>query len=515
MEECAYKPLFKYMKKILLSLFLLFVCVEESNSQNTTNDIKVNVFGLSEEYVSKFKNETNIKVFVDALNKLNVEYGLSSIVITVTYNDGQGFVNATIANYSPLKHFDNCQYERHNNEMRSMGGVGVSVLFQEKILSAITEYKFAVAREGWSVDNDIIKFSNVVTLSKANGDLAVFSGYNYRQSNGAYPFRFYTNVELLINGQYMTVITDNNKALNEVAFFEWGRTNGMDGKQTTAYFMSKFFQPTKEEQIALEAEKKAKAEKEAQILAERKKQQELLKNECLENILAQINSDQKMSVALLNKQNCYIDNNMIICSRGGVSVHIGNLDKEYIGYIGGTHNLLTLLELCDADGKILFSTTENNVTSTYANLISQLFKYKSKTISLFDANNSCFFLDTEFDIKAEFKYSREDASDGFDLKVKVQSKKDGSVYKMSVPDDNYSIFYTKYEDNILLKSVKENITEPGEYRFAYKKQKGVISILSTHNEDEVLISGVYPCYTVILTSNDNLDKTIKYYEKGW
>lgn len=245
------------MKKWML--FILLVCLNtvESYSQISVSNVKVNTDGLSKEYANKFKDISNIQTFVSAWNRINIEYDVSLININVYYEDNEGLINVEIQ-YNPIKHFNILKYQSHNNEMQMYGGVGISVLLQNEILTAITEYKFSVAREDWTLNKRIFEFTNAVTLTKSNGDKAMFSGYNYQMSNGSFPFRFYNNVELLINGKLMKAVTDNYKSLNDFAFFNWGETIGMDGKRTASYYLSEFFKPTKEEQAILEEKKEEK-----------------------------------------------------------------------------------------------------------------------------------------------------------------------------------------------------------------------------------------------------------------
>lgn len=475
------------MKKWGLFIMLLCFNVVELYSQISVSNVKVNTEGLSKEYANKFKDISNIQAFVSAWNRINIEYDVSLININVYYANNKGLINVEIQ-YNPLKHFNIWKYQSHNDEMQMYGGVGISVQLQYEILTAITEYKFSVARKGMTLDKRIFEFTNAVTLTKSNGDKAMFSGYNYQMSNGSFPFSFYTDVELKINGKFMKAVTDNYKALNEFAFFNWEETTGMDGKRTASHYLSEFFKPTKEERAILEAKKKAEAEKEALLQAERERSQELLKKECLESLLKQINSGHKMSLELLNKNNCDIYKDKIICNDGDIEVPIGKLQSEHIRYIGGTDNLLNLLSMCDNNGNILITIKDNKIT---IDSISQIFDYSPKEIILFDEDKSRYFLDTKFSIETAFRYNKREFYT--DFKVKVKEKKGELVYTMSVPFDE-TIFYKKYKDDNLLKYIKKNITKPGVYYFRLNKDLGTISIkLFKENISEEL-----PCCRITL-----------------
>ncbi|MDD3286150.1 MAG: hypothetical protein PHI14_01485 [Bacteroidales bacterium] len=373
------------------------------------------------------------------------------------------------------------------------GGVGISVLLQHEILNAITEYKFSVARKDWSLDKRIFEFTNAVTLTKSNGDKAMFSGYNYQMSNGSFPFAFYKDVKLKINGKYMQAVTDNYNALNEYAFFNWGETTGMDGKRNASYYLSEFFKPTKEEQAILEEEEKHK--KEALIEEERERKPKLLKNECLENLIKLLNSGQQMSIELLEKNNYKIYKDNIICNVGNISVPFGKLQREHIRYIGGTDNLLNLLSLCDYWGNIIIKTVDNEIT---IDTISQMFEYSSKEVIIFDENKSYFFLDTEFKLKTEFSPEQRDVSEV--LKLKVKKKKGELIYTMST-ESGYSKIDKSYKNDNLLNCIKKYITSTGVYKYQLIKEKGTISVRM--HEDSNDISEKIPCLRIILTPLSN------------
>lgn len=499
------------MKKWILLILLVCFNIVELYSQISVSNVKVNTEGLSKEYANKFKDISNIQAFVSAWNKINIEYDVSLININIYYTNNEGLINVEIQ-YNPLKHFNIWKYQSHNDEMQMYGGVGISVLLQHEILSAITEYKFSVAREDWTLNKRIIKFINAVTLTKSNGDKAIFSGYNYQMNNGAFPFRFYNDVDLLINGKFMKAITDNYKAINEFAFFNWGETTGMDGKRNTSYYLSEFFKPTKEERAILEVEKKVKEEKEAIQRAERERKQELLKNECLENLLKQINSGHKMSLELLINNNCEIYRDKIICNDGDIEVPIGRIQSEHIRYIGGTDNLLNLLSFCNSRGDIIITTVDNKIT---IDSISQIFDYKAAEIFLFDKMKSHYFIDADYILKTKFSVKRSVASNELQapnrLKVKVKNKKGKLTYKMS-GFNYYDVFYLykKYEDENLLNCIKKNITESGVYYFELNKDLGTISVkLFEENISEEL-----PCYKISLSPKFNYSiESITYYDK--
>ena len=174
------------MRRLILIFMLISMSAIEAYSQISVENVEVKTVGLANEYAKRFKDSSCVQTFVSAWNSLHIDYDVSKIVINVSYMDDRGIINVEF-DYNPAKHFDIWKYQSHNDQFQNMFTGGISVLFQNEILTAITEYKFSVAREGWTIDNRLMKFANAVTFKKTNGDVAIFSGYNYRMSNGAYP----------------------------------------------------------------------------------------------------------------------------------------------------------------------------------------------------------------------------------------------------------------------------------------------------------------------------------------
>ncbi|MDR3871577.1 MAG: hypothetical protein Q3Y12_10875, partial [Phocaeicola sp.] len=139
------------MKKGIL--FILMICLSALNtfSQITKDNVTVETIGLSEEYASIFKDSKNVMSFVSAWNSLDIVYDVDDIKITVLHNDNFSTINVSL-DYNPAKHQNLMKYKRHCSEFESIVGDGISVLLQTEIMTAITEYKYAVASNGWTID---------------------------------------------------------------------------------------------------------------------------------------------------------------------------------------------------------------------------------------------------------------------------------------------------------------------------------------------------------------------------
>ena len=218
---------------------LLFLSVK-SFCQFSDNDIIITTKGLSEKYASRFKESSNKTALISILNQLKVTHDISPIKITVTYENEEGNVIAEI-NYNHDKIFsNNTDYSFHNNNWSRFGN-GVSVYLQNQIFTALSQYKKSVATKGYLMDMDLLKFESTVKLKKSNEDWVSFYAYNYLNSQGFYPFTLYKNVHISIEGKIYETETSNTKMLKEMNYFMIGKTTGLDGGITGAYYFCKFF----------------------------------------------------------------------------------------------------------------------------------------------------------------------------------------------------------------------------------------------------------------------------------
>lgn len=491
------------MKKGIL--FILMICLSALNtfSQITKDNVTVETIGLSEEYASIFKDSKNVMSFVSAWNSLDIVYDVDDIKITVLHNDNFSTINVSL-DYNSAKHQNLMKYKRHCSEFESIVGDGISVLLQTEIMTAITEYKYAVASNGWTIDSRIMNFVNAVTFNKSNGDTAVFTSYNYLKNNGAFPLILNDKIELLLNKKLINVFSENTKLLNDFSFFKYGEKKGLDGKPTSSYYLSEFFTPTKKEVAEVEAEQKAKAQREALLKAEIERNRELLKNECLTNLVNQINTGLKLDMQLLSKNNCFIDDyNNVICRTGEIEVAVGKIEGEYIRYVGGSERILDLLNLIDSKGDIVINTKGSELS---VDTILNIFDYKAKKIVLFDTDESNAFIDTKFQLKIRFKPNRY-RNISNELRLKVQEKKGSLKYTMSIPYQQ-SVIYKKYENECILNALRGKNIAPGTYYFKMLDEPGTIHINSSYGTEES-----FSCRRYTLTSNDNKDIIIICYDK--
>lgn len=227
------------MKQRLLTLTILLLVSSKSFCQFTDSDITITTKGLSEEYATRFTDSENKSAFVSILNQLNIPHEIAPIKLTVTYENGAGDVTAEI-NYDHDKIFSNSQYDSHNRQW-SRWGTGISFYLQNQVLTALSQYKKSVATEGYMMDKDLLKFESTVKCKKSNGDFVNVYAYNYLDSRGFYPYTFYKNVHISISGKVYETESANTKTLNEMKFFMVGKTTGLDGSKTGAYYFCKFF----------------------------------------------------------------------------------------------------------------------------------------------------------------------------------------------------------------------------------------------------------------------------------
>jgi hypothetical protein len=227
--------------KFSIATFLFVILFNfNSYSQFLDKDVIISTRGLSEEYATRFKESTNKEAIISILNQLGVTHDIAPIKITVSYENQEGNVIAEI-NYDQDKVFSvNSTYSSHNSNW-SRFGAGISVFLQDQIFTALSQYKKSVATKGYLMDKDLLKFESVVKLKKSNGDWISFFAYNFLDSRGFYPFTFYQNVYINMSGKEYSTETSNDQMLKEMRFFKVGKTTGLDGNKTGAYYFCKFF----------------------------------------------------------------------------------------------------------------------------------------------------------------------------------------------------------------------------------------------------------------------------------
>lgn len=227
------------MKKGILTLTLLLLISINSFCQFTESDITITTKGLSEEFAHRFKDSKNKADLVSVLNQLSITHDIVPIKIIVTYANGAGDVTAEIS-YNHEKIFANSNYSSHNRQWSSWG-TGISVYLQHQIFTALSQYKKSVATKGYLMYKDLLKFESTVKCKKSNGDYVNFYAYNYFNSQGFYPYTFYTNAHISIAGKVYETETSNTKTLTDMKFFMVGKTTGLDGGKTGASYFCKFF----------------------------------------------------------------------------------------------------------------------------------------------------------------------------------------------------------------------------------------------------------------------------------
>lgn len=224
--------------KAIFTITLIF-CLTTSYGQFTSNDIKIEINGLSEEYEQKFR--TAAKQIPELLNKLDITSKIKPLTLEVTYEDSEVNYIRFIANFNPDSVFSEWKYKQHQRSMQTYGDGGVSVFLIHELFSVLTEFKVTAAREGYSVDTEIIGFDNVVRLVNKKKDWVQFYSYNDMNSYGFFETNFYNQVHFKISNIDYELESNNYRALSQMKFFWAGKTTGLDGKPTPSYHFLKFF----------------------------------------------------------------------------------------------------------------------------------------------------------------------------------------------------------------------------------------------------------------------------------
>lgn len=227
------------MNNKLLIILAFFLISSKSFGQFGESNIIITTEGLSETYAARFKSNKNKTALADVLNQLDITGSIRTIKIFVTYENGEGDVMAEII-YNHDK-ISSDQYYSGHIEQSKRWGVGVSVYLAHQLFAALSQYKKSVATKDYSMDRDLLSFSSTVRFKKTNGDFVSFYAYNYLDSQGFYPYSFYTNSHIRIEGEIYETETTDNKILNGMKFFKVGKTTGLDGNKTGSYYLCQFF----------------------------------------------------------------------------------------------------------------------------------------------------------------------------------------------------------------------------------------------------------------------------------
>ena len=228
------------LRLTITTTLLLFGCYANVFAQFSDSDVILTIKDLSEENASKFKAQK--EALVEALNKYKVSESTKPIKVIVEYIKGEGNVTI-VANYNnDLIFARGTDYDMHNeNFLTYHGGRGITFWLQHQLAGVLSEYKFAVAREGFSIHNDLAAFESTIKLRNAKGETATCYAVNELDGRGFYPYSFYNNTRIYSGGKIYDVETVNSQVLNEMKFFLVGSSKELDGKISNNYYFSKFF----------------------------------------------------------------------------------------------------------------------------------------------------------------------------------------------------------------------------------------------------------------------------------
>lgn len=226
--------------KILTIIAGLMILFNPIYGQFIDSDVTLVVTGLSETYSKKFKE--NKSVFIKALNNFDLPTEIKPLKLEVNYKDEQGFIKLTINFNMDKIYSEGSPYKSHGDQYRAFGK-GISFYFQNQLMYCLDEYKLAVAKEGYSIKNDLANFESVLTLKKSNGDMLNIYAYNNvgNAYGGMSSHYFYSTIDIKIAGKSYSTECGNIKALNEMKMFFIKELEGLDGQKTDAYSFCKFF----------------------------------------------------------------------------------------------------------------------------------------------------------------------------------------------------------------------------------------------------------------------------------
>lgn len=201
-------------------------------------DVTDKIEGLSDEYEKKFR--TYVFEVPELLNKYEVSTSIKPVNLHVFYSKETQFVRLT-ANFDSEEIYAESKYKQHQQSISRHHENVISVYLINELMSVLSEYKMKVAKPGFSIDTDIMNFTNAVRLVNENGDWVQFHSYNEIEGHGYFPFYYYSKVFFQINGENYDIEALDINALNQLRIFGGHKVIGMDGKPTSFVHLLEFF----------------------------------------------------------------------------------------------------------------------------------------------------------------------------------------------------------------------------------------------------------------------------------
>jgi len=226
----------KFIYLILILALANSVIAQETFKRS---NFLVKTIGLSESYAKRFSDTTKIEDLALIFNQLSITHVISPISLIISYKNGVGNVLLEF-NYDHEKVFADAIINQHNNEW-SKWGTGISVYLEGQIFTALSQYKKSVATQNWSIDKELLGFDSTIKLKKQNGDYMIFYAHNDLDYRGLLSSTFYNNVHMQIGGKKYETEAGNFNTFNKMNYFLVGKTSGVDGNKTGAYYFCKFF----------------------------------------------------------------------------------------------------------------------------------------------------------------------------------------------------------------------------------------------------------------------------------
>lgn len=217
----------------LVLILLNLLSNYDSFSQFTQDDISIKVENFNTETSDKFKAQ--LPRFHEILNTYKISESIKPLALTVRFGENGGsFIRASF-DFSPEQIYSEGKYKQHKHRLDSYGSGGVSVLIIDELFNAISEYKWLVARNGYSIDSRIIQITNVVMLNGKNDEKVLFYSENKLNSSGFIPFTFYNEATFKKGDNISAINGANVNALKHMKFFWPKRSLGKDDSAAAAF----------------------------------------------------------------------------------------------------------------------------------------------------------------------------------------------------------------------------------------------------------------------------------------
>ena len=221
----------------------------KNNTHFTENDVVIVNEGLSNEYIKLFKN--NISIILQQLNSEMLPESIKPIKIVIRLSKKLKIIIAEINFDKEKMFFPTSKYQVMDNNIHwQWEGHGISLYLPFQIMRILSQYQLAVAdkehgKQYHNFDKDILNFELGVKLRKSKKESILFTGaYIFAGDNWFNNTLLFNDFAIIRNSKEIyTVDCINSKSLNRFiySYFWVGKSIGLDGEKTGAYYFCQFF----------------------------------------------------------------------------------------------------------------------------------------------------------------------------------------------------------------------------------------------------------------------------------